>query len=450
MQLIDSFKMSKLSLTQVILYCAFLLSGVFWLFYLMLNSEGVPVQDEIAHYLLSKHAWSNPKYMLNLWGRPIRVVAHMIPAYWSWDTARIWSILLTILTILTTTKIAQVIKIKNIALIPLFFLFQPWVGQLSFAVLPQIPFSLLLTGGIFYATKATKRNYILASILFGLLPMARHEGIVILGSWLIWLLFKRDFRAILVAITPFVLFNLVFYLVMDRFAFSIFFDSKPTTLYGSGGWLHYISPLPKKVGLIVLTFSIIGIFSISKKGVAILSLYAIYLSMHIIIYRFGLFASGGYQLFLLPIAPAFTLLAALGLDSIISWISKPIGHPALSNFIVIICAIPTILIGLQSKPYPLDHDGIVLREASNWIHEEGIIYPAVVTTHPWFRYFHDLPSDSVPPLDSLPAGSIAIWETHYADRFGIPIENLENSDGWVQLEEFNSSDAKAIIFQKTE
>lgn len=441
---------------SLLFYCLIFILGFIWTSYIAVTSTGVPVHDEVAHFLISRHAWEHPEYLLSLWGRPIRNITYWIPAIWGLNAARLFSVIITGFAILIATQVGRLFKIDRLYLIPLFVWFQPWVSALSFAVLPQIPFNFLLVSGAYLTLRERYRS---ASLIFGLLPLTRHEGIAILGVWMLYLLIKRRWQALYAAILPLVAFNIIYFLVENEFAFNIYLDLTPTNRYGSGDWLHYIRPLLDEVGLVILTFSVISIVPILKsRHIRLFFMpYVTYLATHTIIYRYGLFASGGYSLFLLPLAPAFALAAVMGLEYSLSLLKKTLNtHTSVSRMnqitnctIIVITAI-VLYTGFQTRPLPLDHEGESIQQAVNWLDSNNIDRDGVIATHIWFNYFYDfLEQRENLPTNELPPGTIIVWDIHYSERNGFVYDQLVNSNGcWSKLESFGEGET-VVLFMKS-
>ncbi len=390
--------------------------------------------------------------LLNLWGRPVRNIVYWIPARWGLGMARFFSIVLTSTTIIVSTQIGHLLGIKRLYLIPLFIWFQPWVSGLSFTILPQIPFSILLAIGVYLGLKEKR---IEASLAFGFLPLTRHEGIAILGVWLLYVLFLRDWRALFVALLPLIGFNLVFFIVKHRFAFNIYLNPTPTDRYGSGDWFHYARLFPTTVGNLILSFCVIAVVPLvkSRKKILALAPYFIYVAIHTIIYRYGLYASGGYQLFLLPLAPAFGLLASVGIEYFLSLIRR-IENVQVRRFapktILIVAAAIVIATGFRTRPISMDSEGVALQEAARWLRSRNIDQDQVYATHVWFHYFYGTSyPDQVPPVKDMFPESVIVWDAHYSERYGLAYDQLVNSDNcWMKLVSFGKDD-RVVIFQKS-
>ena len=284
--------------------------GLIWTVGLWLRSPGVPVQDEIAHVLIARWAWRYPSLLLSVWGRPVNTLVYFVPALGWLPGARLCSIGLSCATVLLATAIASRLGLRRLFLLPLLLWFQPWFGDLSYTAITEVPFMLCLTLACWLALN---ERLGWAALCFGLLPLIRHEGVALTGLWCGYLVLRRAWRPLLVAFGPLLFYNGLFFALYRQWPFAIYLQPRPTTLYGSGGWLYFGAPLLDAVSLPVAGLALLGCIVLRRRALVLLG-YVVYVALQMIIYRFGLYASGGYALFLLPFAPGVAVAASIGLD----------------------------------------------------------------------------------------------------------------------------------------
>jgi len=444
---------------QAALYISFFLSGLAWMLYLCLQSPGTAVQDEIGHYLISKYAWIYPELILNVWGRTVNTMLYMTPALGGLLAARLFSILMAIITVLLTTAVAIKIEVRQIFWIPLFLMFQPWFADLSYAVITEVPFSLCLILGIYLWIQRLPSA---AGAIFGLLPLIRHEGILLLGIWCLYALVSREWKGLLLSILPMLVYNVAYYLVYDDIFIAVYLRPESTyNFYGSGGWLHFVPYVISGAGFLVAGFAALSIHSIPKLGrnAGLFLLYAAYFVTHTIIYRFGLYRSGGYGLFLLPLAPGMALAAALGCE----WASDRLSNllqlrfgkseRSLISLFTLVLIVIALVIGFTSSPRLANKEQVACQQAAEWLHNRGYNTNQVVSTHVWFYYYFDLPLvdgtlwTQFHDLDEFHTGTIVVWDAHYSDRKYLPLSSLvDPSKGWQEIAEFQAR--TIILFQK--
>lgn len=444
-----------------------------WTVYIFSRSPGTPVQDEVGHYLIARHAWEFPDLILHLWGRTVNTLAYMLPALGDLQAARLASILLSGLTVWITTLAARRLGVRRLFWVPLLLCFQPWFSDLSYTAITEVPFSLCLVLGVYFWLSERSS---LAGLAFGLLPLIRHEGIALLGLWGAYALLTRRWKALAISAAPYALYNLAYYAVFQQLAAAVYFATTPTDIYGKGSWLHFARPLLDKAGLPVMLLAALGlvpVIRLRKKAAAFL-VYLAYLLIHTIIYRYGLYASGGYDLFLFPLAPGIALAAALGaewgLDLILALSSTgsaarfpgnsrlfariaSLAEKGLTVLLPALVILAVVLTGLTTAPRPVDAEQEACQQAAAWLRAQGFDPRAVVSTHVWFYYYYDLPWtrggiwSKPPPLQSLGGGTIVVWDRHYSDRGKLFLSALSDpAGGWKRLADFK--DGLVIVFQK--
>ncbi len=435
----------------------FSILGIGLMVSLALQSDGMPVQDEIAHYNISRQAWHDPKLILDTWGRPINTLFFMLPALHSWFAARVFAIVYSTFSLILTILTAQKMQIKtSLFMIPVLLLFQPWFHQLGFTAITEVPFCLVMIAGVYFCVS---EHYSLASLCFGSLVLIRHEGIALLGAWCLWMIVKRRWKSLAVAILPYILYSVLYWIVFRKTSLDIFLSIKPTNLYGSGSWFHFVKPTLNETGILPVVLSLLAIpaaIRLREKGMVFL-LYGIYFFTHTIIFRFGLFASGGYYLFLMPLATGFALAAALALESIYKWIKK-LGEKfqrksiATMAFVTItsIVAITMLASSRNSKPYQLNVEEIALQKASDYLHKIDIPAEQVYSTHAFFEYLYDLPRNNwiyKTDWNIFKQGSILVWDSHYSDRWGMNYDWLMDPASSFKIRKI-ISDGQVVIFEK--
>jgi hypothetical protein len=435
--------------------------GASWSAWLGLHSPGAPLDDEIGHYLMSRFALIHPANLFNPWARFLPTALYAIPAHAGLTAARMTSVLIAALTALTAAYLARRLGSRRWYLVPVLVFFQPWYASLMSGVLTEVPFALFLVAGV-YCWRAERFRW--ASLWIGLLPLTRHEGIALTGLWILLLLHRRDWRSVAVALMPFVLYNIASWPINGEPSLTIFFRPHATSFYGHGGWLDLVRPVASQAGLPIVLLMLLGL--VPGRDLAQRSLYlspfAFYLGLHILLYRFGLFATGGYVEFLVPIAPAIAVLAVFGIERTedgVARLARAVGSGPLERASTIGA---TAAIVLATAAYGLTHtqrwqlgpQEITLRDAARWVSGHGLGQRRIVSANVWFDYFTDTPVGPqnywwiVPDPDSVQSGTIFIWDRHYCPREGIDLSRLTSDrTRWSELAAFGR-DTSTAVFQR--
>jgi hypothetical protein len=445
---------------QILLYGFFLLGGLFWTIRLFMQTDGVINQDEIGHLIIAKNAWYHPEFLLDEWGRCVNTLFYFIPSLFGLTGARIFSIILSVLTIILTTQIVKIFEIKYYFLIPLFLWFQPFFGAHAFSILTEIPFSFILVSTILLTLK---NKHAAASFLVGLLPLIRHEAILLTGLWCLYYLYLKKIRYISFAILPLLLYILLYYFVNHEFVYKIFFEPNPTDIYGIGTWFHYFKYLPDWAGHVILFFSLLGLITARRygfKSIIFLSGYLLYYLTRIIIWKFGLYSSAGLYRALIPMAPAFAILASLGIKHTMQVVDEIIKNQTVTRavkLLIFLIIIPSVIYHgvLIAAPYESDMEQRLMKQVVMHLEKSPKPFKKVIATHVWFYYyyFYNKPWTmqehwTLPPHpQNIQPGTIVVWDAHFSERFGLSLDELNNPE--YNFEKIMAErSGKVIVFYK--
>nr|CAX68954.1 Hypothetical protein JG2_0240 [uncultured bacterium] len=416
--------------------------GFGWTTFLFILSTGSPIHDEIAHFLIARNAWFDLTLLLDLWGRPVNTLCYFVPSLAGLEGARILSLTMSCFTILIATEVGKKQGLKFLYLIPLFCWFQPWYNTLSFTVITEVPFSLflLLSFYLFLVRKDT-----MATMIAGLLPLVRHEGIVLVFIIIIYGLFKRKYLLSIAVLYPIIVYNLIYFSLHHSWPFLIFLTPKPAlnVFYGIGGWLHFVMPTILAVGWPVFFLSLIFISSLIRdlRYVWFCIPYLVYFFTHTVLYRYGLFASGGYQLFLFPLSPFFAIAAAHGSETLVHKIGKVLERSQkrhreiLKRLIFIFLSVLTLSHGFTTVPHLLGREEQAMKEAASFVLQRNFSPNQITASHVWFFYFYNWRSahNLKQPFNDLKSGDVIVWDAHYSTREGYRFDNFWNSEYWKVL-----------------
>jgi hypothetical protein len=226
-----------------------------------LLSIGFLEGDACSHFLTAQAAFSNPAYLVNVWGRPVCTGLYCIPAHFGGRTAvRLTSLVVAILIALITRSIAVGQGWRWPTLSMLFLLAQPLVFLHSFSELTELPFALLMALG-FWAYQ--RRQFFLLALVMGLGPLSRPEGFGFLALTALALLLHRRWWWTAVLLSPL--------LLWDYFGWRLngypghwwmwLHDNWPyseQSLYEKGPLLYFVGVLPAVVSPLLFPATVIG------------------------------------------------------------------------------------------------------------------------------------------------------------------------------------------------
>jgi hypothetical protein len=366
--------------------------------------------------------------------------------------------------------------------------FQPWFLEWSGEPsMTEMPFTLML---VLSALLFVSQRFMLASMVIGFFPLVRIEAIALTALWVGVCALRRDWRGAVVAVLPVTAYAILYLRVFGRWPDGDFpilphigtFVGPHPNLTPHPDWLHYPKLLLRGTGLPVAAFAVFSLPLLMRPAsrLAVFAWYGVYLALHMATFRIGLTVSAGYQRFLLPLAPAFALAAALGLGTLIdkarASLERLLKARAVawgtSYALLALCVAAVLVFGFRVRPVPLDAEGAAAAEAAAWLHGRGLADGQIVATHVYVHYF--LPGhlnafhpggdpealwEKLPALSALPPGTVAVWDSHYSDdpAYGLPYAALTaKPTQWTMLKEFDvtikgtyaDDDARMVIFRK--
>jgi len=446
---------------QRLFFWSFLAAGLGWSAVVMFASPGWSLDDELSHYLRSRSVWENPALIFDAWTRIGRNLFHVLPAHFGLTAARLWTLAFAGLSVVLTAMLATRLGSRRAWLAPLLLCFQPWFVELSWGVLTQLPFLLFLVAGV-WALAGDRRG--LSGFCFGVLPLIRHEGIALTALWgaLIagrgfcersWI---RTLAALALSAAPMAAYNLAAWACLGDFPSRVLFAAKPTEIYGHGTLWHFIPISILPAGVFTLALGAAGLPAVCRQWKVTwpLVFYPAYFALHSFIYWRGLFASGGYYHFLMPLAPGLAILAIFGVDALLARQRRRLAVALLAG--AVLQGLLLVHLWRDGRPhFTLPRDPIVaaLDAAFAWQKAERPRAPAVVCHHIYAAYREDwieTPArralDALPPA-GLPVGTIILWEEKYSDLTGLPLAELQADPAWIERAKFGNG--SVCVFEKS-
>jgi len=142
------------------------------------RSRGFIESDGATHYVFARHAFEQPIFFVDIWGRPLCTALFAVPASVGGLIAvRMTSLLAAIGCALVAAEIARGQGYPRPVLALIFTLGQPLLFLHSFSELTELPFALVL--GLAFIGYQRRRWWAMA-ILAGIAPLGRPEGFVFL------------------------------------------------------------------------------------------------------------------------------------------------------------------------------------------------------------------------------------------------------------------------------
>ncbi len=424
------------------------------------RSRGFLESDGATHYLFARHAFAQPIYFVDVWGRPLCTALFAVPAWLGGLLAvRITSLLVAIGCGLIAAEIARGQGYRSPALALIFTLGQPLLFLHSFSELTELPFALVL--GLAFISYQRRRWWAMA-IFAGIAPLGRPEGFVFLVLAAAVLAANRKWLALLMVPAWLIAWSIAGHELVgpaDRQWWRWLIDHWPYesgSEYPRGPILFFLATLPVVVGPLAFPAMWLGIWQSLRSAwpparlkehhrrvdFLIAALPLAVLIGHSQLHWLGKFSSSGSPRYLLIVAPLWGCLTARGWE----WAFSRFSWPRPASW----AALAVVTPGLVNCFYPF----LPMKQSTGWNQAQKIVhwyqssrlksrYPRVMSNHPGiFFYLNANPWDrrqvepwSPEAIDHPPAGVVLIWDWDFCTRNSdpnlvAPLERVQKA-GWI-------------------
>lgn len=284
---------------------------------------------------MAKYAWQHPWLFLDIWGRPIPTAIFSLVAWLGLLPTKLLTIFISLVCAFLTYQIAKTEKLQYSEFVIPFLIFQPYYLLLSVNPLTEIIFATILAVSILYLLR---RNYLISATIASFLPLARPEGFFFLILWTIILIYRKKWWTIPLLGLGIFLWNFLGFLQTGDIIW--LYHNFPwfgeRSFYGSGNLFHFIFKLPEITRILLPLFLSGVVYLIVKKKFIYITIFLYFFILHTILWKFGLFKSGGYARYFVSVAPIIALISLYGYNFLDHSLKLP-------RFIIIYLTIVLIL-----------------------------------------------------------------------------------------------------------
>jgi hypothetical protein len=420
-------------------------------------SRGFLESDGATHFIFARHAFEQPIFFVDIWGRPLCTAVLAIPAWIGGLVgARLASMFVAIGCGVVAGEIARGQGMRWPVLAMIFTLGSPLVFLHSFSELTELPFALVLALAVLCYQR---RAWWGMAIFMAIAPLGRPEGFGLLGVAAVGLILNRRWWPLVVLPMGVVAWSVAGHLMVGpptRPWWMWLADHWPYesgSEYPKGPLVYFLAVLPMVVGPFALPAVGIGMWRNLFRGNlrehagrvdwVIAGLPLGILVGHSVLFWLGKFSSSGSARYLLIVAPLWGCLAARGWEwgferfnwrGTISWAALAVVVPGVVNWV-----------------YPF----LPIRQSASWSQAEKIVrwyegsrvrekYPRIMTNHPGvYFYLNVSPWDrrfvvpwSMENIQHPQGGVLLLWDREFCTRNSDPklvasIQKIEKA-GWVE------------------
>jgi tetratricopeptide (TPR) repeat protein len=240
---------------HLIIYLTILLA-FFYFFYSHL-SNGFYQHDEAAHFNAMKGFWKNPHLILGTWQKTGFKLLYVLPSLLGETFMTFLNSVVAAFSAFLTYKIAKNYGSRFSILAFFLIALQPMWLQISFRTYAETTSALLFLLAIF---THQRKHYLLTALIISYLTLVRQEMYLFLALYGVYLLYNKNFRAVLVAAIPQVVITIWGYIANGNFLYilnsTILQDGQYSGAYPRHGIDHFAKFSEHIFGAIALTLFI--------------------------------------------------------------------------------------------------------------------------------------------------------------------------------------------------
>lgn len=421
--------------------------------------------DSIKHYLFARHAFQYPMNYMDSWAKPLFTLLASVPAQAGFMGMKLFQCGVTALSAWCAYVVARSLRLPMPELAILFAYAAPDYFIIQFSGLTEPLFGLVLVGAV--ALAVTNRPGWSAALI-SWLPFVRSEGFILIGLWVVYFAWRRQWRYLPLLVLGYAVFSAVGAIVLHEPGWVFGHNPYATkSVYGHGEWDHFVFSLPGLLGWVLLLLAVVGGVRMlldflhpehrqrhlfSAELLLIYGSICVFIAAHTIFWGLGLFNSFGMTRVLTVTVPLFAVVALRGL----TWLTQMGKTPEAQRRIrvaAVVAVVAFLFAGTRQgfrwqRDFARPPDQEVVENAAAWIRKtygQGtrplayeFPYVAVATQNNIFDPAQH-PTIVVSPdglVESLPVGTLLVWDDWFA-----------RTEGHVQLPKLRSDARYRELYQ---
>ena len=427
--------------------------------------------DSLTHFMISKYAFKTPYLFFFHWGKPFFTFLSAPFSQFGFIGIKFFNITIALLTGLFTYKITIELKLKRAWLVLPFIYCAPLYFINIFSGLTEPLFGLLTIVGIYLIMT---NNIYESLLLISFLPFVRSEGLIIIGIFGLYLLYKKMYKWIPLLAVGHIIYTLLGVVLDGRNILWVFNKIPYATLnnvYGSGRIRHFFIKYIYVIGVPLLILFCLGLilFLISLfskkqrtqadfpiKSILIYGSFISYFMAHVVFWKLGIFASFGLIRVMVAIVPLSAIISLEGFNFIFNqqWIKNKL----LLNILSIMMIGYVFIFPFTKTPSSIDWqsdlsettDQKLINQVAEYIHSNFPNHNVLYYTHPYISIAFDnnhyderehLFMNQLSLKKGINKNELIIWDEWYTvvDE-GIELEDLNNNDNFEMVKSFTKND----------
>ena len=326
-------------------------------------------QDSWNHYLYARWGFKHPILLLDQWGKTVFTVLVAPLAKLGISPVLIFNTFCLLLAAWVVYLTARRVGMRNPWICLFLMGLQPVVMANSYSMLTEPSMALMLAFVLYFFAS---NRYVSATVLASFLPMARTEGYLLLAAVMFFLVLRKKWKLLPLALPGLVIYAFVGAIISGDWAwiyhanpyFNV--ENNPMATAGEGDAFHFVILTPQIQGWVVGVTMLPSLFMLAgyifrrlqKKSPAYVFQQALWLWWPLVLLFWGAhsyswykgsFGSHGLHRVFLVISPAMALLSMQTFDAIfgfqILWLNR-----AIKSMVVV--AMVALGFPAAGMPYP--------------------------------------------------------------------------------------------------
>ena len=443
--------------------------------------------DSLNHYLYARYAPQHPLNLLHSWAKPLFTLVIMGPSQFGYQALMLFQCLLVAASAWLSYLVARGLRIPYAALAIVFCYAAPDYFHVQFSGLTEPLFGLIVIGSV---ALAVYDRPAWSTALASWLPFVRSEGFMLLGLWVLYLVWQRQWRALPLVLLGYAVYSAVGAVVLGEPGWVFGQNAYPTiSQYGHGKRTQYLIGLLYLLGWVISVLVVLGGVNLLGRArhvalwrnrlfqAELLLIYgsaALFVTAHTVFWYYGLFGSAGLTRVLTMLPPLLAVVALRGLSYLTGLARTPRAQRAVATGVAAL-AVAFLFTGLRmslrwQRDFEAAGDLALARQAAAWYRQQpGTQGKPVVLEHPavGFALGVDVFDRQARPLayenkqlqlDRLPVGTMVFWDDWFSVvEGGLPVDVLTKNPHYRQRwaaktlrhpHDAGDGDCQLIVFEK--
>lgn len=413
--------------------------------------------DSIQHYLFARFAPQHPLNLLHSWAKPFFTLLLVGPAQLGFRAVMLWQCGLVAASAWLAYWVAERLKVPYAALAVLLCYTAPDYFRIQFSGLTEPLFGFLLIASVALLV-AGRAGW--SAALVSWLPFVRSEGFILLGLWVVCLVWLRQWRALPWLLLGYLIYSAAGAMVLGEPGWVFGRNAYPTiSPYGHGSWKTFIVALLYLMGWVMTVLVALGGGQLAWRAtqkatwsnplfrIELLLVYAVigvFVLAHTLFWVFGLYGSAGLTRVLTVLTPLLAIVALRGLGCLLL-----LGRTALAQQRIALAvaglSFAFLFTGLHmelrwERDFGQPGDLALAAQATDWYRQlPGRAGRPVALEQPAVAKALDLDifDNKARPLTSgagqlqlakLPAGTFVFWDEWFSTVEGnLPLDSLKKN-----------------------